>query len=307
MKGMWPFRHLGLKLWSVAIATLLWMVVAGEQTVERGLRVPLELQHFPPGLELGADAPSSIDVRVRGSSGTLGRLGPGDVVGVLDLRTVRPGRRLFQIAPEQIRVPFDVRVVHVSPQSIALSFENSSTRLVPVVPALEGSPAAGFRVGTTAVNPASVEVVGPESVIERVTEATTDPVSVAGATRDVVDRVAVGFVGPALRLKNPGPAEVTVQIVPVPAKNMIGRRAVHLRATPPGLSVEVIPSAVDLILAGGSGGLGSVNPAALLPWVDLSSLGPGDYTLTVRVEPQIDDSVVIINPPIVQVRVRRDK
>lgn len=88
---------------------------------------------------------------------------------------------------------------------------------------------------------------------------------------------------------------------------MIGRRAVRLRATPPGLSAEVIPSSVDLILAGGSGGLGSVNPAALLPWVDLASLGPGDYTLTVRVDPQIDDSVVIVNPPIVQVRVRRDK
>src|SRR5207302_56403 len=40
----WPFGHLGLKLLSFGLALLLWMVVSGEETVERGLRVPLELQ-----------------------------------------------------------------------------------------------------------------------------------------------------------------------------------------------------------------------------------------------------------------------
>ncbi len=41
MKVIWPFRHLGLKALSLGIAVLLWMVIAGDQTVERGLRVPL--------------------------------------------------------------------------------------------------------------------------------------------------------------------------------------------------------------------------------------------------------------------------
>jgi len=39
-----------LKALSVGLALLLWMVVSGEETVERGLRVPLELQQLPPGL-----------------------------------------------------------------------------------------------------------------------------------------------------------------------------------------------------------------------------------------------------------------
>ena len=48
MKRIWPFEHFGLKVLSVGVAVLLWMAVAGEETVERGLRVPLELQQFPP-------------------------------------------------------------------------------------------------------------------------------------------------------------------------------------------------------------------------------------------------------------------
>ena len=67
------------------------MVVSGEETVERGLRVPLELQQFPAGLELQGEAPSTVDVRVRGASGALSRVGAGDVVAVLDLRGARAG------------------------------------------------------------------------------------------------------------------------------------------------------------------------------------------------------------------------
>src|SRR5262252_5223230 len=83
---IWPFRHFGLKLLSVAIALVLWMNVAGEETVERGLRAPLELQQFPAGLEIQGEPPSTVDVRVRGTSGALSRVGAGDIVGALDHR-----------------------------------------------------------------------------------------------------------------------------------------------------------------------------------------------------------------------------
>src|SRR5262249_60873218 len=64
----WTFQHVGLKVLSLGLAVLLWMVVAGEATVERGLRIPLELQQMPGGLEVIGDVPATEDVRVRGSS-----------------------------------------------------------------------------------------------------------------------------------------------------------------------------------------------------------------------------------------------
>ena len=41
--ALWPFGNLWLKVLSLGLALLLWMVVSGEEVVERGLRVPLEL------------------------------------------------------------------------------------------------------------------------------------------------------------------------------------------------------------------------------------------------------------------------
>ncbi len=166
MRSVWPFRHVGLKLVSFGLAVSLWFVVSGEETVERGLRVPLELQQFPAGLELEGEPPATVDLRVRGDSGTLGRVGPGDVVAVLDLHGASAGRRLFHLTPEQVRAPFGVDVVQVSPTTVALSFERTATRQVRVVPSVDGKPAPGYVLGAIAADPSTVEVAGPEKLRE---------------------------------------------------------------------------------------------------------------------------------------------
>ena len=144
------------------------MVVAGEETVERGLRVPLELQQFPAGLELQGEAPTIVDVRVRGASGTLSRVAPGDVVAVLDLRGARPGRRLFQLTPEQVRAPFGVRgrPGHAAEPSRWCSRPRRRARCRSCPP----SKASRRRVTSSArstVEPPTVEVVGPESAVKQ--------------------------------------------------------------------------------------------------------------------------------------------
>src|SRR5882724_9785609 len=111
----WPFRYLGLKVLSLGIAVLLWMAVSGDALVERGLRVPLELQQMPSGLELQGELPALVDVRVRGGSGALSRLSAGDIVAVIDVHTARSGQRLFQLTSDQVRVPFGVEVMQISP------------------------------------------------------------------------------------------------------------------------------------------------------------------------------------------------
>src|SRR5216683_3011481 len=118
MRAIRPFRRLGLQLLSFGLGLSLWMVVSGEETVERGLRVPLELQQFPPGLELQGEPPSTVDVRVRGASGALGRISSGDIVAVLDLRGARAGRRLFHLTPGHVRAPFGTDVMQVTPSTV---------------------------------------------------------------------------------------------------------------------------------------------------------------------------------------------
>lgn len=300
---LWPFRHLGLKLISVALAVLLWMVIAGQETVERGLRVPLELQQFPPGLELLGDVPTTIDVRVRGGSDTLGRMSATDVIAVLDLRSARPGRRLFPLTPEQVRVPFGVQVVQLTPTAVAMEFENTATRQVAVVPAVDGRPAPGYVLGKVTAEPSTVEIIGPETAVKRATEALTEPVSVAGARAQVQETVTVGMLDPALRLKNPGGAIVTVQILPAPLERTLRERPVYLRDLGQGLTAAALPDSVDVVVRGDRGALARVEPDDVMAYVDLSGLGAGQYTLTVRADSSRDAGVARVEPNAVQVRI----
>ena len=71
-------RHVGLKMVSIGLAALLWLVVSGEQIVERSLRIPLEFTNLPARLEIVGDPPDVVEVRVRGSSGGLSRIATGE-------------------------------------------------------------------------------------------------------------------------------------------------------------------------------------------------------------------------------------
>jgi len=307
MKLIWPFDHFGLKLLSVGLALSLWMIVSGEETVERGLRVPLELQQFPAGLELQGEAPSNVDVRVRGSSGALARLSPGDIVAVLDLRGARTGGRLFHLTADQVRAPFGVEVVQITPATIAMVFENSRTESVRVRPAVEGKPAPGFVVGKIAVDPDTVDVIGPESAVKRASEALTEPLSVAGARAAVTGTVTVGLIDPALRLKSTHSAKVTVQVVPAPVERTLRGLPVHLRSLSPTLSAVAVPSAVDVALRGSREGLNRVEADDVGAYVDVAGLGAGQYTLTVHATAAGEVGVMRIEPSTVQVRIASAK
>jgi len=307
MATIWPFRHLGLKVLSVVLALLLWMIVSGEEMVERGLRVPLELQQVPVGLELTGEVPATVDVRVRGATGTLSRVSTGDVVAVLDLRSARSGRRLFPLTPDQVRVPFGVEVVQVQPSALAMAFEPSASRQVPVKPAVDGRPAPGYVVGALSADPKTVEVIGPESAVRRVTEALTEPVSVSGARDRVNQSVILGLIDPSLRLKNTRSAMVTVQILPAPLERSLQGRPVHLRNVAPNLEAQAIPSAVGLTLRGSREALARVEADDIVAYVDLAGLGPGQYSLTVHADSSPEAGVTRIEPSSVQVRISSGK
>ncbi len=301
MKAPWPFGHLGLKAVSVGLAMVLWLAVAGEETVERGLRVPLELQQLPPGLEVQGEPISLVDVRVRGTSGALAELTPGDLVAVVDLRGARPGRRVFPLTPDQVRAPFGVEVVQVTPASVAFEFEGAATRRVPVVPAIEGSPAPGFVVGEATADPADVEITGPASAVHGVKEALTEPVSVAGARDEVIEQVSVGVANSALRVKSARPVTVHVRIAPGPRERTFREQPVYLRGLGQSLTARAVPSVALVQIRGSQEGVARLSSSDVVAFVDLSGLGPGEYSLPVRADAPPAAGVMNIDPSNVQV------
>ncbi len=294
-------HHFGLKLISIALAALLWVVVSGEQTLERALRIPLEFTNLPAQLELMGDTPTVVDVRIRGSSGALNRIAAGELVAVLDLRSARAGHRLFHLAGADVRTPFGVDVVQVNPSTVAMMFEPSGSKVVPVVPSVEGQPADGFVVGTITAEPSTVEVLGPVSVLDRLTQAITEPVSVTGASAPMNETVNIGVPDSAARLRTQQTARVAVAVTPAPVEWSVS--AIPVKPRNARGQVEIAPSHITAWVRGPREAMTS-NSAMFEATVDVGGLKPGQVQVPVSIIAPARVGVVRLEPSEVKVRVR---
>jgi YbbR domain-containing protein len=299
-----PFRHLGLKVLAITLASVLWLTVAGEHVVERSLRVPLAVRNLPPALEIVGDLPAAVDVRVRGSSAQLSRLDTGEVVAMLDLTGARPGSRLFHLRTDEVQVPYGIEVAQVMPPSLSLGIEKATQRTVPIVPAIDGEPAAGFVVGRISAEPSTVQVIGPESHVREVSEATTEPVEIDGKADRVRDVVTVGVTDSSVRLAQPLTATVVVEIWPAPVERDVAGVPVRLRNLGQALSARVVPEVARVSIRGQRAGLAAIRPDAIDAFVDLSGLGPGRYTLGVQVDPSQEFGIGTVTPGVVSVTIK---
>lgn len=298
-----PFRHLGLKLLAVVLASLLWLTVTGDHVVERSMRVPLEFRN-PQELEIVGDPPGSVDVRLRGSSALLGRLETREIVAVLDLESARVGSRLFHIRPDEVRVPYGVEVAQVVPATLPLTLEKPLRRSVPIIPSTDGQPAPGFVVGRISTDPPAIDVVGPESRVKQLAAATTEPVDVTGRRERVRDQVNVGLSDPAVRLVHPQFANVIVEIIPAPIERQIERVPVRWRNLATGLRAQVSPPFVRVTVRGSTDAVQELEPDAILAFVDLAGLGTGRYNLRVQVDPSQSFGISALTPAVVDVVIK---
>jgi YbbR domain-containing protein len=299
-------RNIGLKVVSITLAALLWVVVSGEQVVERVLRIPLEFTNLPSHLELVGEPANVVDVRVRGSSGALSRIAAGELVAVLDLRTARPGpQRLFHLTGTDVRAPFGIEVIQVTPSTIFMAFEPSASKMLPVVPEVDGEPAPGYEVGTVTAEPTMVEVSGPASAVERLTEAITEPVSVDGASATVVESVPLGVADPSVRVRATESARVTATVRPAPVEWALRGVPVTVRdgGGEAGASVSVAPSEVAVYVRGPRAAMSS-DASEFDASIDIAGLKPGQYQLPVQVAAPGRVGVVRVEPAQVRVVVR---
>lgn len=299
-----PFANLPLKIVSLLIAGVLWMAVAGQVTVERNIRVPLEYQNVPPTMEIVGDPPGEVDVRMRGSSSNLARVVQGDVVAALDLTNARPGTNIFNLQAREVRVPFGVQVVQVTPPTVSLEFERAGQKVVPVSPVVEGDPAAGFVVGRITTSPATVEVLGPLSRLDQLREATTEPVSVSGARASLQDTVTVGVEDSSVRLREPQRAVVTVEVVPAPVERTLTDIPVTVRNARSGRPPRLSPSVVTAVVRGTRERLAGLDAADLRAEIDLTGRAAGRHALKVTIANPEGVAIERIEPATVTVVVR---
>lgn len=170
-----------LKLLSLAIALVLWLVVTGQnEPVTAHVNVQLNFIR-PQSLEISNDPPRTVDVMLTGSRNKLDDLTALDLVATVDISDQRAGERVLRLADKaQISLPQGVKVDGFQPSAIPIRLEQIIERQIAIEPKIEGQPADGYEVYAVRPNKGSVTVRGPESRVNALQKVMTETISLSG-------------------------------------------------------------------------------------------------------------------------------
>jgi YbbR domain-containing protein len=202
-------HNIGLKLISLALAIGLWLGVARNPIAEVEMRIPIEFQNFPDNMEIDSASFTEAHVRIRGPERIIHQLQPSDVRAEVNLATVKPGERTFDLA-DRIHVPQDLEVVQIIPGQFQLSFDERATRKVQVAPRVIGTFATGVRMAQTIADPQYVTITGPRRRVEAADGAMTDPVDATGVTTRATFVTHAYVTDPLIQVAHPNSIHVTV-------------------------------------------------------------------------------------------------
>lgn len=297
-------QNLPTKLASLALAVLLWFVIAGEKTSEMGLQVPVELQNFPRDLELTGEPVNSVEVRLRASPGVMQQLGPTEVSAQIDLAGASEGERIVHLTADAIRVPFGVTVVRITPAILTLTFERTMEKTVPVRPRVLGRPAPGHEVVEVVSEPSGIRIAGPKSRVMEVESAFTEALSVEDARTTVVDDVNIGLEDPVLRIQGSPRVRVTARVREAQEKRSFSSLAV----SPRGGAASVQPAAVTVVVSGPAGVVKRLKAGDLHAFVEIAGGAEGSSPVAVEIAPgNAGVAVVEVVPAQVMLRPARRK
>jgi YbbR domain-containing protein len=171
----------GVKLLSLAIALVLWLVVTGQnEPVTAHVNVQLNFIR-PQTLEISNDPPRTVDVMLTGSRNKLDDLTALDLVATVDISDQQPGERVLRLADKAlISLPQGVKVDGFQPSAIPIRLEQIIERQIAVEPKLEGKPADGYQVYSVRPSKGAVTIRGPESRVNALQKLETESIWLSG-------------------------------------------------------------------------------------------------------------------------------
>ncbi|MBS1857823.1 MAG: YbbR-like domain-containing protein [Acidobacteria bacterium] len=209
--GVLVIQNIGWKLLSLAVAIVIWALVASEPELSTFTTVRVEYKNLPDDLEISSDPVTGVVLELRGPSGEL--RGVGETVRpavVLDMSGALPGERTYAIDGGTVKLARGVRLVRAIPSQVRFEFEQRRARMVPVEVRFSGRGQNGYEIESTQVEPPRVEVVGPRSHVLRIDGVTTDVVDLTNVVGTSEFHVHVLVNDPFLRLA--GSSEVVVRV-----------------------------------------------------------------------------------------------
>ena len=195
------FENLGLKIASILLSIVLWFFVTSRGQSEMSIDVPLEFKNIPFGLEMVNPSVKTVSLNIRGQERLIKNIRPSDVRAYIDLGKTKRGENICYITRDDIKLPYAITVISISPSSIKVLTEETLTKVVKVVPFIIGELGKGFYIKSVESSPQTVEIEGIRSEINKVPNIKTEPFDVTDLNEKTTQDLKLDLTGRNIRTK----------------------------------------------------------------------------------------------------------
>jgi YbbR domain-containing protein len=201
-----------LKLLSLGLAVLLF-VVARQPVTDVNLRgVRIEYHGTPEGIEISGDIEQSVTLRLRGPRDVVRNLFPNQLSVIADLSRKEPGERVIQFIVDEASLPDNTRLLGIEPPTLKVRLEPTARKTMGIQPQMIGQVADGAELYGVTLDPPAVEIEGPQSLVNKTNQVITESIGLGGRREDFSVTVEIETPHRSLRIRTPRSVVATVQI-----------------------------------------------------------------------------------------------
>ena len=273
----WP-----VKVCCLVIAIAMYLFHQASLTEKRSFVIPLQIQDEGAVVHTG-DFTSTVTVSVRANTEQISSVHSNQINAYINLNGIAKNGEYslpvtVHVADELLA--FDPFEIKVKPEHIKIKVENKDIKFIPLEPSIVGEPMHGYEISSIKVEPAYLEVSGPETIIENTTKIYTDAIDVTDISQKEVYEVEYRTVNKLLQVAEKGPFEVTVFIEPKYMERTIEDIQVNVTPLKEGLYLKDDIMPVTVKLGGTVPVLEDYTPGKRFVTLDLQKITePGEYDL----------------------------
>lgn len=158
------------KILALVCATVLWIFVAASQSSTGNFpsKIRIITVNTPSGL-VATYEQKTVELQISAEPNLWQKLSTNSFTAYVDLGGLESGT--YELEVNVTCNVADVQILNKKPSKIFVQLEEISRKKIPVIQKVEGNAAEGMVAGAIVFNPAEVEVSGPKSQVENISNA----------------------------------------------------------------------------------------------------------------------------------------
>lgn len=281
-----PFltENLSLKLFSLALAVMLWGYVAARHrgvSSEIKFNSTLVFRNIPAGMEVSDASVQSVAVLVQAQRSQVNQINPNRFQVVIDLANQLPGTLQYSLGGRNILYdnqppPLGMEVLQISPSSIPITLEEAVTKKVEIRPRFYGNMARGYTLERVEIIPPVVMIEGTRSRFKDLSFVYTRPLDVQDLNSNVEMLVTLDLAG-AVRLAPQQKDFFEARIIVTQDVSRLLVRDIPVIVENAKYEYKMSTSTLNVFLEGPEEVVNTLSKVNVFAVMNLAKYPPGDY------------------------------